>query len=197
MKLWLLSSQQAVFYSYHRLGFCTKGRDKDLVIRKEQFYNLHDVMRGFHHGRYPLGRGLWLRISKRGVRIENKQASFEFHGKSWKRYQRNIHWRIHAFLRHERQQMYRRRHASRRKHQRCSSSSPRQESVSNSNDCNQTLKRSPSSTVSQRLHSKTSFSFRNAVDGLQNSVSPTKTVSSHTDPDFEDFRSVCSIGHDD
>ena len=99
MKLWLLSSQQAVFYSYHRLGFCTKGRDKDLVIRKEQFWNLHDVMRGFRQGRYPLGRGLWLKISERGVRIENKQVSFQFYGKSWKRYQRDIHWRIHAYLR--------------------------------------------------------------------------------------------------
>ena len=198
MKLWRLSSQQAVYYSYYRLGFCSKDRRKDLVIRKEQFWNLHDIMRGFHEGSYPLGRSLWLRITKRSVRIENKHICFEFLGKSWKRYKRNIHWRIHSFLRHGRQHGHRQvrtrtpPHHTSQNRSRASSPARQQDVLRTFPDSRgQNTQQSQSSTISKQLDSNpgTTFSFRNAVNELRNAA---KAVSSHTntDPNLEE---VCGV----
>ena len=67
MKLWLLSPHQAVFHSYHRVSFCTKGRHDDLVLRIEQFWKLHDIMKRLRRGHHHLGRGLYLKMTGRGV----------------------------------------------------------------------------------------------------------------------------------
>ena len=208
MKLWTLSSRQAVYYSYYRLGFCTKGQHKDFVIRKEQFWNLHDVMRGFHRGTYPLGRGLWLRIGKHGVRMENQQVCFEFRAQSWRRYKRDIHWRIHSFLCHERQRERHQLHARAAsrypsRHRSRAPSPTRQPTLfrSSTDGDRQNVQRSQSSNVSKRVcsDSGTNFSFRSAVHELRNPVSSPKTVSSHTNAenDIEEFSSVCSIEEDD
>ena len=208
MKLWRLSSQQAVYYSYYRLGFCSKNQHKDLVIRMEQFWNLHDIMRGFHQGSYPLGRGLWLRMTKRGVRMENNQVCFEFHERSWKQYKRSIHWRIHSFLRHGQQHNHHQLHAraASRYSYRHRSRPPfptRQQTLfrTTTDGGHQNVKRSQSSNISQRLcsDSGTNFSFRSAVNELRNPVSSPKTISSDTNAqnDFEEFSSLCSVGEDD
>lgn len=69
--------QQALYSTYRHLFFCSKGRHKELLIQKELFWYLHDVMSSFHLGMYPVDRGLWRRISEHNARIENKQVSFE------------------------------------------------------------------------------------------------------------------------
>ena len=202
MKLWLLSPYQAVFYSYFRLGFCDKHRSKDLILRLEQFRQLHDIMVRHRRGSYNLGRGFRVKLSEHGLRIQHRQVSFAFDDKSWRCYKNKVHWRIHSFLKHELRNRQRdARAASRHPHRhRSRSSSPARQQVASRTTPNgggQNEQWSQSPTVSKRLHSNsgTNFSFRRAVHELRNSVSPSKTVSSRQNADFDDeeFSSLCTI----
>ena len=205
MKVWSLSARQAVSYSHYRLSFGTQGEADDLVLRMEQFWNLHDILRSFtRRGHYPLGRGLWLRISIQGASIENRCVRFLFRGKSWRCYKKRIHWQIHSFLRHERVSTGYQLHArtpSRLPHRSRTpspTSPPRQiSSWPSQNAVGANVMRSQSTTVSERLYPNHGqrFSFKGAVDALRNRAPSTETLSSHssTHDDIEEFSSCCTI----
>ena len=210
MKLWYLSAGQLVAYSRHRICFSGKRQTDELALRLDQFWNLDDCLRHVSlQRRYtPLGQGLWLKQLNNGVCFQTSKLNFTFHGRSWRKYKRTVHWQIRSFLRHDRARAGCELHArasswSSHRFRRRSRLTPSQQTLSRSSShaSGDPVMRSQSSTLCQRLHSNHGqpFSFKSAVDELRNPTLPPSSLSSssHADIDIEEFSSVCSIEEGD
>lgn len=101
---WYLKYGQSVSADMERnVYFCYPYT---IVLSYRQFLNLNDVIKDMDTFQflkyYPLGDHLWLQYLEKGIQLYNHRRNvyFTFHKESWKKYKREIHYRILSFLRH-------------------------------------------------------------------------------------------------
>ena len=72
-----------------------------VALTRSQFDNLNDILHApLNLMSYPLGGGACLMHYQNEIRLQTQTGFFTFYRKSWHRYKRWVHKRIHFILRH-------------------------------------------------------------------------------------------------
>ena len=93
-----LTYPQHIIIKRQRVHYCHNDLH-GAVLNRHQFANLHDIIHTpLNLKSYPLGGGAWLLQHARQHTIQTRYGFFVFYFKSWKKYIKQVHWRIRNIL---------------------------------------------------------------------------------------------------